>query len=42
MSYFEALEEYAVKSNLKPFADMIPDSETQQLKDYFSILPSEK
>ncbi len=40
--YFEALEEYAVKGNIKPFADMISDLEAQQMNDYISILPKEK
>jgi hypothetical protein len=38
--YFEALEEYAVNSDLSPFADKIAELEMQQLEDYLSILPA--
>lgn len=39
LSYFEALEEYAVNGNLTPFADMIAELEAQQLSDYLTLLP---
>lgn len=41
LSYFETLEEYAVNSNVKPFADMIALLEEEQLKEYLSLLPKE-
>lgn len=42
LSYFEALEEYAVNGNLTPFADMIAELEAEQLRDYLTLLPKEK
>jgi Fic family protein len=42
LTYFEALEEYALNGNLKPFADMVTELEAQQLNEYLSILPKEK
>lgn len=39
LSYYEALEEYSVNSNLRPFTKMIFDLEEKQLRDYISIVP---
>ncbi|MEG0875200.1 MAG: hypothetical protein RSH79_07840 [Clostridiales bacterium] len=38
LAYFEALEEYAVKGNLEPFALIIAELEEEQLQEYLSIL----
>lgn len=37
LEYFNRLEEYAVNSNLSPFADFIANLEEQQLDEYSSI-----
>lgn len=42
LSYFEALEEYAVNGNLEPFTNMIADLEETQLNEYLSIMPMNK
>ena len=39
IEYFEALEEYAVKGNIAPFADMTADLEEQRLDEYLGIMP---
>lgn len=41
LSYFEALEEYAVNDNLKPFAEMVAILEEEQLEEYLSLLTEE-
>ena len=38
LTYFEALETYAVNKNLQPFADMIAELEEKQLDRYISMI----
>ena len=38
LSYFEALEAYAVGGDLKPFAEMIASLEEQRLEEYLGIM----
>ncbi|MEG0875234.1 MAG: hypothetical protein RSB05_06720 [Clostridiales bacterium] len=35
LAYFEALEEYAVKGALEPFALIIPEPEEEHLQDIY-------
>lgn len=41
LEYFEALEAYAVKGDMEPFAEMIAALEEQRLDEYLNIDPSE-
>ncbi|MEG1926063.1 MAG: Fic family protein, partial [Ruthenibacterium sp.] len=42
LPYFEALEEYAVKDNPVPFAEMLAELEKSTLQEYLSIVPRHK
>lgn len=39
IEYFEALEEYAIRGDIVPFADMIAELEDQRLDEYLKIVP---
>lgn len=42
LEYFDALEAYAVKGELAPFADMIAELEEQRLREYLSIVQQQE
>ena len=41
LAYFNTLEEYAVNSNLNPFAEMIAILEAEKLNEYLTLVPPE-
>ena len=42
LEYFDALEAYAVKGELAPFADMVAELEEQRLREYLSIVQQQE
>lgn len=42
LNYFDSLEEYAVRGNLKPFADMIAILEKERLSEYIALAPQKQ